>query len=73
MPRIAYRDEYPWHRCSCGWLLYQSGNMATACPNCGTVEASSFRDRCNPTNEYRGHIYIGVKWEDVNRKYAQVN
>jgi hypothetical protein len=51
MPRLAYRDEYPWIRCSCGWLL-NSESHGRACIGCGEIveyENVEFLDRFAPT------------------------
>lgn len=51
MPRLAYRDEYPWIRCSCGWLL-NSENHGKPCTGCGEIvdyENVEHLDRFAPT------------------------
>lgn len=56
MPRLAYRDEYPWIRCSCGYII---GHDTVECPGCGEIleyENIEFLDRFAPT--YPTHYYL---------------
>jgi hypothetical protein len=66
--RVAYRDEYPWIRCSCGYIL---GSSNRPCPDCGVESATvDYRDRFAPvpTTDTEGHTYRPVPYEDAYRR-----
>ena len=71
MPRIAYRDESPWIRCECGYIL---GSDTEHCPGCHKSDTVEYRDRFAwniGVTEYdalRKIAYLGVKYEDANRR-----
>lgn len=67
--RIAYRDEYPWIRCSCGQILGM--NSLTPCVGCGDATAEvDFRDRFarEETKDLEGNTYRPVPYEDMFRR-----
>lgn len=65
--RIAYRDEFPWARCSCGYLVHQTSE----CPGCGKDEEAERLERFSPTDstDYKNRIYKTVPYEDRLRRF----
>ena len=68
--RVAYRDEFPWARCDCGWTNHQTGQ----CPGCGKDEPAEMLDRFalnvgGTTTDGMGAEYRVVPYEDRLRKF----
>jgi len=69
--RIAYRDEFPWARCECGWTVHNADDHA--CTGCGKVESPERRDRFSRdvgdiTHDVMGAEYVVVPYEDMLRR-----
>ena len=68
---IAYADEFPWMRCTCGWMLNM--DMELRCPGCKRTKFDiSHRDRfsrdmTNPTEKQGIFYYATTEYEDKNR------
>lgn len=68
MSRIAYKDEYPWIRCQCGYTL-NSQSDGEECPGCGRVDYAEYFDRFASSDTRIGtQIYEAVPYEDRFRK-----
>ena len=66
--RVAYRDEFPWARCDCGWRIHNEDY--DECPGCKKREIPVRRDRFHPfheevTHDVTGHRYLAVPYEDL--------
>lgn len=71
MTRVAYRDEWPWARCSCGWTVEATDDHA--CTGCGKIENPVRLDRFGLPGSVKldpmgKHEYIGVPYQDELRK-----
>lgn len=69
--RIAYRDEFPWARCECGWTVHNADDHK--CFGCGRVESPVRKDRFSldkgqVTTDVIGYEYFVVPYEDKLRK-----
>jgi hypothetical protein len=66
---IAYVDEYPWIRCECGYLLNSDPGNCTGCgKEKNDIQYLDRFGRPGQLTEKYGISYLGVKYEDSNRR-----